>query len=142
MKNHQLVQDLYFKIVNTFAKIDVELANMLFAQSDSFLRNLNAEVGTYLLFAHCGCRKWSALTITSTFIHHNCHHQHIEGRVPNKECFLSGIAQKGVVDNLTQLICTWILICFMTKPKEHSREICYERRELQSAENVNHNFHD
>ena len=57
MKNHQLVQDLYFKIVNTFAKIDVELANMLFAQSDSFLRNLNAEVGTYLLFAHCGCRK-------------------------------------------------------------------------------------
>ena len=57
MKNHQLVQDLYFKIVNTFAKIDVELANMLFAQSDSFLRNLDAEDGTCLLFALCKCRK-------------------------------------------------------------------------------------
>ena len=57
MKNHQVIHDLYFKTVNIFAKIDVELANMLFAQLDSFLRNLNAEVGTYLLFALCGCWK-------------------------------------------------------------------------------------
>ena len=29
-----------------------------------------------------------------------------------------------VVDCPTQLICTWIFICSMTKLKEHSREIC------------------
>ena len=31
----------------------------------------------------------------------------------------------GLVDCPTQLICTWIFICSMTKLKEHSREICY-----------------
>ena len=30
-----------------------------------------------------------------------------------------------LVDCPTQLICTWIFICSMTKLKEHSREICY-----------------
>ena len=30
----------------------------------------------------------------------------------------------GLVDCPTQLICTWIFICSMTKLKEHSREIC------------------
>ena len=29
-------------------------------------------------------------------------------------------------DKATQLICTWIFICSMTKLKEHSREICYK----------------
>ena len=29
------------------------------------------------------------------------------------------------VDCQTQLICTWVFICSMTKLKEHSREICY-----------------
>ena len=28
----------------------------------------------------------------------------------------------GIVDCLTQLICTWIFICSMPKLKEHSRE--------------------
>ena len=74
---------------------------MLFAQWDRFLRNLDAEVGTYLLFAHCGCRKWSALTITSnavtittTFIHHNCHHQHIEGFL-TRNVFVQELPGKG-----------------------------------------------
>ena len=30
-----------------------------------------------------------------------------------------------VVDCPTQLICSWIFICSMSKLKEHSREICY-----------------
>ena len=29
-----------------------------------------------------------------------------------------------LVDCPTQLICTWIFMCSMTKLKEHSREIC------------------
>ena len=89
------------RLLILFAKIDVELANILFAQSDSFLRNLDAEDGTCLLFALCKCRKWSALTITSnavtittTFIHHNCHHQHIEGFL-TKNVFFQELPGKG-----------------------------------------------
>ena len=34
-------------------------------------------------------------------------------------------SSSNLVDCPTQLICTWIFICSMTKLKEHSREICY-----------------
>ena len=56
MKNHQVVHDLYFKTVNTFANIDVELANMFFAQSGSFCAIWMPRLGPicYLHFVDVG----------------------------------------------------------------------------------------
>ena len=48
----------------------------------------------------------------------------------------------SLVDCPTQLICTWIFICWvgggysMTKLKEHSREICYSWQELSTDPNA------
>ena len=72
-------------------------------------------------------RNWTKRSILPFHCHNKMHWDHwllwLKIKLPEHRCVLTA----DLVDCPTQLVCTWIFICSMTKLKEHSREICYSR---------------